>query len=89
MFIATKYIGNASEEKFQIVIAKKPVNTENNPPIKALLDSVSGNFQTLTIVGMDARPSLTIAKTIAKLGSFVIYQITKANTDDIPQNISN
>jgi len=47
--------------------------------------SVSGNFQAFTIVGIQAKPSLKIAKTIAIIGSLVMLQRIKASKEKVPQ----
>ncbi len=48
-------------------------------------DSVSGYLTAFVRVGIEAIPSLAIAKTIATLASLVKYQRTKASPETIPQ----
>ena len=80
-----RYAGKAYAEKVHIVKAQKLVEALNTPTMNGQATSVSGYFHAFVRVGIDAIPSLAIAKAIATFGSFVIYQKTKASPDNTPQ----
>jgi hypothetical protein len=84
-FTITRYIGKARFAKLVILTAAKLVSALNAPVVYGQVDSVSGCFHDLMMVGNAAVPSLAIANIIAMLASFVINQRIRASNDKIPQ----
>ena len=85
MLIISKYAGKAYCENVHAVIARKLVKLPNTPSKYAHPDSVSGYCHPFMSVGIEARASLKIAKTMAISGLLVTAQKTKANIDSKPQ----
>ena len=80
-----RYVGKAYAEKAHIAEAKKLVEALNTPTMNGQATSVSGCFHAFVRVGIEANPSLAIAKAIATFGSSVTYQRTRASPDNTPQ----
>ena len=77
-------MGKPNSENVQDFATTKLVIGLNIPIIKGQADSVSGLRHALKRVGVAAKPSLAMAKIIAKFGSLVIYQRRTAAPDSIP-----
>ena len=78
--MAKAYSGNT-----QYFIAKKVVEAPTIPAKYGIADSVSGLVHPFFKVGIEANPSLIIAKIIAKFASFVIAHNIKARAEKNPQ----
>ncbi len=80
-----KYIGNPTSVNDHACAASRLVDIARNAVMYIVVDSVSGCFQTLMIVGMAAKRSLTIANIVAIYGSSVYRQSKRAKSAKIPQ----
>ena len=85
MLMKMRYAGKAISENVHSGATRKLVIGLKTPTKNGHLDSLSGFCQAFLSVGVAARASLKIAKTMATLGFSVMYHSTSARADKAPQ----
>lgn len=85
MFEKTRLIGKATSAKLQLEAAIRLKQALARPTQYILTSSVSGLVQDLVMVGMLAKRSLAIEKTIAMLALSVSHHKSRAITEINPQ----